>query len=473
MHTEPDRLRRELLALPAMKRRPLHMPGHKRRTVPAPGLPVDWDITEIQGADDLHWSDGILAGAMERTAALWGAARSWYLVNGSTCGILAGIAALAPRGSRVICARNCHKSVFHALELGQLTPTWLLPPVDRDFGVFASVPPAAVERALRETPEARAVILTSPTYEGCISDLAAIAALCRDRGVPLLVDEAHGAHLGLSPHFPAGALAAGADVVIQSAHKTLPSLTQTALLHLSPGSLADPERIERQLDIYESSSPSYLLLSSLDGCTGLLAEHGETWFAQWRQRLDRFYAGARAWKRLRLFTGGPAVYAHDPGKLLLSAAALGLTGAALAEALRAGGFEPEMVLGNNVLCMTSPCDAPDTLELLSSLLSDLDARGPVGPPLPPRPALPEVPPRRVLSGAEAEDAPAEDVPLSRAGGRVAAEAVWAYPPGVPMVLPGELLPPETAALLAAWEAEGARLVRTGARPLTKHIKCVK
>ena len=115
MPPETDRLRRELLALPTLQRRPLHMPGHKRRVAPVPGLSVDWDITEVQGADDLHYSDGILTEAMERTAALWGAARSWYLVNGSTCGILAGIAALASPGSPVICARNCHKAVFHAL----------------------------------------------------------------------------------------------------------------------------------------------------------------------------------------------------------------------------------------------------------------------------------------------------------------------------------------------------------------------
>ena len=472
MPPETDRLRRELLALPTLQRRPLHMPGHKRRVAPVPGLSVDWDITEVQGADDLHYSDGILTEAMERTAALWGAARSWYLVNGSTCGILAGIAALASPGSPVICARNCHKAVFHALELGRLVPTWLLPPMDPDFGVFASVPPEAVERALRETPGARAVILTSPTFDGCISDIAAIAALCHARGVPLLVDEAHGAHLGLSPHFPAGALAAGADVVIQSAHKTLPSLTQTALLHLSHGSLADPDRVERQLDIYETSSPSYLLLSSLDGCTGLLAEHGAAWFSQWRQRLDRFYAGAKSWKRLRLFTGGPAVYAHDPGKLLLNGAALGLTGSALAEQLRAGGFEPEMVLGYNVLCMTSPCDAPDTLAQLGEALASLDVQAEARA-LPPLPALPESTPRRVLPPAEAAEAPAEDVPLDQAAGRTAAEAVWAYPPGVPMVLAGELLSPEVAALLSAWETGGARLVRTGARPLTKHIKCVK
>ena len=158
---------------------PLHMPGHKRRVVPAPGLPAGWDMTEVPGVDDLHDADGILADAMARTAALWGAKRTWYLVNGSTCGILAAIRAAVVSSGRtaVICARNCHKSVYHAIELNRLTAHWLVPPVDPAFGIYGSITPAMVADALRACPDAAAVILTSPTYEGVLSDLAAIAAL--------------------------------------------------------------------------------------------------------------------------------------------------------------------------------------------------------------------------------------------------------------------------------------------------------
>lgn len=287
------RLWRELQEYTQRSLVPLHMPGHKRRVSPAPDLPVDWDITELPGTDDLHDAQGILASAMARTAALYGAKRTWYLVNGSTCGLLAGIRALAPNGTTVIAARNCHKSVFHAVELGSLKTHWLLPePVD-SFGIWGSVTPASVEAALKECPAARCVILTSPTYEGVVSDIAAISALCHAHGVPLLVDEAHGAHLGLPfpGAFPPGALQCGADLVIQSAHKTLPSLTQTAWLHLG-GVLAEKDgierEIERQLDIFETSSPSYLLLASLDGCTGILRMEGGDLFAAWQERLDRF-----------------------------------------------------------------------------------------------------------------------------------------------------------------------------------------
>ncbi len=288
-------------------RYPLHMPGHKRRALPAPGLGcAAWDMTEIDGADDLHDADGILAAAMQRTAALYGSRRCWYLVGGSTVGLLAGIRALAPFGSEVIVARNCHKAVYHALELGQLTAHYLTPPVDAAFGIYGSVPPAAVAAALDAHPQARCVILTSPTYEGVVSDIASIARLCHAHGVPLLVDEAHGAHylpFAAQYGWQGGAVAAGADLVVQSAHKTLPSLTQTAFLQLN-GSLADPAEVERQLDVFETSSPSYPLLVSLDGCTGWLAQQGCAAFAAWRARLDRFDAAAKKLQNTRILCCG-------------------------------------------------------------------------------------------------------------------------------------------------------------------------
>ena len=346
-------LQQQLEALSAA-RYPLHMPGHKRRTLPAPGLGcAAWDMTEIDGADDLHDADGILAAAMQRTAALYGSRRCWYLVGGSTVGLLAGIRALAPFGSEVIVARNCHKAVYHALELGQLTAHYLTPPVDAAFGIYGSVPPAAVAAALDAHPQARCVILTSPTYEGVVSDIASIARLCHARGVPLLVDEAHGAHylpFAAQYGWQGGAVAAGADLVVQSAHKTLPSLTQTAFLQLN-GSFADPAEVERQLDVFETSSPSYPLLVSLDGCTAWLAQQGCAAFAAWRARLDRFDAAAKKLQNTRILCCGadaphPDFYAHDAGKLLLQ---IGAAGAAY---LRENGFEPEMVCGPNVLAMT-------------------------------------------------------------------------------------------------------------------------
>lgn len=182
---EEARLRRQLEEYTQKGLYPLHMPGHKRRMEMAPGLPWGWDVTEVPGTDDLHDAQGILAQAMERTAALYGARKTWYLVNGSTGGLLAGIHALAPAGSTVIVARNCHKSVYHAVELRGLSVHWLLPEADTAFGIYGSVTPASVAAALEQCPQAKCVILTSPTYEGVLSDVRSIAALCHGHGIPL------------------------------------------------------------------------------------------------------------------------------------------------------------------------------------------------------------------------------------------------------------------------------------------------
>ncbi len=436
---------------------PLHMPGHKRRAAPCPGLPYAWDVTETPATDDLHAATGILAAAMARTAALWGAKRTWYLVNGSTVGLLAGIRALTlGRGGTVVAARNCHKAVYHALELCGLGVRWVVPPQDAAFGVYGSVAPAQVAAALDQTPGAACVVVTSPTYEGIVSDIAGIAAVCRARGVPLLVDEAHGAHyLPLAEKYGwrGGAVAAGADLVVQSAHKTLPSLTQTALLHLA-GPLADPAAVARQLDVFETSSPSYPLLAALDACTGWLAGEGPAAFAAWAARLGRFDAAAKTLQNIRVLCHGadtlpnhPAFYGCDAGKLLLD---IGPKGAAY---LRAQGFEPEMVCGGNVLAMTSPCDAEDTLDRLAAALRGYDARHAPAPAPPPLPA----PGESVCTLAAAAAAPATAVPLAAAAGRISAEYLWAYPPGVPLLAPGERVDPALPEAAAALEAAGTAL----------------
>ena len=442
----------------AAARYPLHMPGHKRRLAPAPGLSCHaFDLTEIEGADDLHDARGILAEAMARTAGLYGSRWCRYLVGGSTVGLLAGIRALAPFGSEVLVARNCHKSVYHAIELGCLTAYYLTPPVLADFGVYGSIDPAAVAAALAAHPGVRCVILTSPTYEGVQSDIAAIAGICHARGVPLLVDEAHGAHylpLAEPWGWRGGAVGAGADLVVQSAHKTLPSLTQTAWLHGS-GTLVDPAAVDRQLDVFETSSPSYPLLTSLDGCTAWLAAEGPAAFAAWRARLDRFYAAARTWHNTPVLGASPAraaVYGCDDGKVLLR---IGAEGAA---ELRAGGFEPEMVCGPNVLAMTSPCDGEDALDRLADLLTRRDAAAAPAPAA--GPLLPPPGPARCTIG-QALDCPAAVLPLEQAVGKTAAEYVWAYPPGVPLLAPGEEVTPAFAAAVAALTAAGTALHHSG------------
>lgn len=458
MTMQPESPLQKQLETLATARTPLHMPGHKRRVWPAAGLGcAAWDMTEIDGADDLHEADGILADAMRRTAALYGSRRCWYLVGGSTVGLLAGVRALAPFGSEILMARNCHKAVYHAVELGQLRAHYLLPPIDPAFGVYGSVQPADVQAALEQHKNIRCVVITSPTYEGVVSDIASLAKICHARGVPLLVDEAHGAHylpfaepLG----WQGGAVAAGADVVVQSAHKTLPSLTQTAFLQVN-GTLADDAEIERQLDVFETSSPSYPLLVSLDGCTAWLAQQGRAAFAAWRQQLNGFDDAACDLRHTPILCHGadtlqnhPDFYAFDAGKILLR---MGSRGAAF---LRQNGFEPEMVRGDDVLAMTSPCDAADTLPRLAQVLRKWDdtAQNLPSPaltlPHPGRAALPIG--QAVLQGSRT-------LPMQQAAGRISAEYIWAYPPGVPLLAPGEEITPQFLTAARNLQSAGTRL----------------
>lgn len=444
---------------------PFHMPGHQRRSLHSPALPWALDITEIDGFDDLHDPEGVLAESMDRAARLWGAQGSRYLVNGSSGGILAALHAALPRGSCVLVARNCHKSVYHALELMDLTPVFLQPPPDPAFGVAGSLTPAAVAAALDANPGVRALVFPSPTYDGVLSDVAGLCRLCHGRDVAVLVDEAHGAHLGFSP-FPSGAVAAGADVVIQSLHKTLPSLTQTAILHWQ-GMLVDPDRLARSLGIFQTSSPSYPLMASMDGCVRLLEREKDVLFPAWANHLADFDEKIKALQRLRVLCHGgdraenhPAFFGHDPSKLVISTRGTGLTGPALMERLRWDfGLELEMAAADYVTAMTGLGVTGERLEALAAALLAVDAGLSPAPaaPVPASPALP----RRVLSAGEALERPAEVLPLDRAAGQTAAEYLWAYPPGIPLLVPGEEVGTDFAALCARYESAGIRLKHTG------------
>ena len=481
---------------------PFHMPGHKRKLAPAPGLPYDWDLTEVEGVDDLHDAEGILKEAMDRTARLFGAYKTWYLVGGSTVGILAAVRCAARAGSEIIAARNCHKSVLHAAELLNLRVHWVYPSFNDTYGIYGSVSPAHVQELLARYPDTCAVVITSPTYEGVLSDIASIAGICHRAGVPLITDEAHGAHLSFMGECPdnlprrplQSAVSCGADLVIQSAHKTLPSLTQTAFLHWN-GSFFTQQEISRQLNVFETSSPSYPLLASLDGCTGILKSHGREMFEAYRRNLAHLGTRLIALKKLRVLGHGnaaaqdladPSFYALDPGKILISGGTA-LTGAALSDILRTQyHIETEMHSGSNVLAMTTVCDPAEAFDLLANALLSIDARlsaapaagnefltgnvaGAEGAPSPEKASadgtayrLPEKE-ECVCTIGEALDEPVEEVPVEEAEGRVCAEYVYCYPPGIPILVPGERILPEHRSVLARLSCSGCRIHHSFAR----------
>lgn len=359
---------------------PFHMPGHKRQVrlgITSFPNPFSVDITEIDGFDNLHHAEDILKESMESAAAVYGADRSWYLVNGSTCGILTAIAAAVKPGEKILMARNSHKSAYHAVVLNQLEPVYLYPEEVPEFQIPGGIRPEQVEKALLRHPEIRVVFVTSPTYEGIVSDIRGIAEAAHRHGAALIVDEAHGAHLpfGDGNYFPDGALREGADLVIQSLHKTLPSLTQTAILHLK-SQILDAKKVEQYLSVYQSSSPSYVLIASMENCVRYMAEQGTGEMERYAGRLMGIREKLAKLRHFRLLTkeicGMAGVYGYDPSKLVIFS--VGMTGTRLAEILRSEyHLEAEMASVRYVLLMTSFMDTEEGFSRLERALLELDA----------------------------------------------------------------------------------------------------
>lgn len=433
--------------LESVDRYPFHMPGHKRNKELFPALPSETDITEIEGADNLHNPIGVIKASMEEAARVWGAFRSYFLVNGSTCGILAGITTLTKRGDKVLCSRNCHRSIFHALEIGGLTPTFITPDYIESVGVYGSLSPKEVEKALGADKDIRLLISVSPTFEGVLSDLKQLAKICHERGVYLFVDEAHGAHLDLSPHFTGGAVSAGADIAVQSLHKTMPALTQTAILHVASDKVDIP-RLEHKLRIFESSSPSYILMQSAEHAVEAAAT--PSLFERWANLLTDFEEEISGLKNIRLALRDERVFAYERSKLVFT----GVNGNALCAFLRERGIEVELAADSHLVAMTGMGDSEKGLSMLARALTEADAL------LPPSESVPRPPfacPKTVMPIEVALDAESKPVPVSECVGKIAAEYVWAYPPGIPVLIPGEVIPQAFTEISVPLESDSALL----------------
>ena len=457
---------------------PFHMPGHKRGIEMAAD-PYAMDITEIDGFDNLHDAQGILMEAQNRAAALYQADASYYLVNGSTCGILAAISAAVKKGGRLLMARNCHKAVYHTAYLRELQVSYLYP-VITTYGIQGVITPESVRAALEKEPDIQAVILTSPTYDGIVSDIVTISEIVHAHGIPLIVDEAHGAHLGFHPYFPQTAVRLGADVVIQSMHKTLPSFTQTALLHRI-GNRVDGDQIARFLDIYETSSPSYVLMAGMDRCVRMLEENGTSYFTEYADLLKEFYQEASELHRLKVLQPGELTkeecYAFDPSKIVINGSGCNRNGKQLYEIfLNQYHLQMELCSGDYVLAMTSFLNCKEDFERLLHALKEIDAE-----------CQKEIVDRctkevgdgndkednhkanredyknsiradglnasgfisrvyitneKAFEIYEAVDCNKNEIPLAKAAGKLAGDYIYLYPPGIPLLVPGEIITEE-------------------------------
>lgn len=479
---------------------PFHMPGHKRREIPdgIPGGfpdPYGIDITEIDGFDNLHHAEGILKDAMETAAAIYGADRSWYLVNGSTCGILSAVFATTENGGKILTARNCHKAVYHAICLKRLEAEYLYPEEITEFGINGGIRAEDVRKALEKDAmrcagnsgdvrgkitKIQAVLITSPTYEGVVSDIRAIADAAHEYGIPLIVDEAHGAHLEYADQchsFPKSALEYGADIVIQSLHKTLPCFTQTAILHVK-GKLVDQDRVSRYLSMFQTSSPSYLFMAGTERCIRYMDGDGRNEMVRYEERLEHFMKRMEGLQVLEVLDREicrkyRTVAGWDPSKIVVSTMrAEDFHGEELAETLRRKyHLEMEMTAPEYVIAMTSLMDTEEGFERLGTALWEID--GALRRRMEPeqqkekgklkekeRCETPEGlesklshPIRRMLI-CEAMDADTERTALQDTVGKVSAEFVYLYPPGIPIIAPGEVFTDAIVEKIVAYKAAG-------------------
>lgn len=472
---------------------PFHMPGHKRREIPdgIPGGfpdPYGIDITEIDGFDNLHHAEGILKDAMETVAAIYGADRSWYLVNGSTCGILSAVFAATENGGKILTARNCHKAVYHAICLNRLEAEYLYPEEITEFRINGGIRAEDVRKALEKDAmrcagnsgdvrgkitKIQAVLITSPTYEGVVSDIRAIADAAHEYGIPLIVDEAHGAHLEYADQchsFPKSALEYGADIVIQSLHKTLPCFTQTAILHVK-GKLVDQDRISRYLSMFQTSSPSYLFMAGMERCIRYMDGDGRNEMIRYEKRLERFMERMEGLQVLEVLDREicgkyRTVAGWDPSKIVVSTmCAEDFHGEELAETLRRKyHLEMEMTAPEYVIAMTSLMDTEEGFERLGTALLEIDGalrrRMESGRKEKAASETPEGlesklshPVRRMLI-CEAMDADTERTAFQDTVGKVSAEFVYLYPPGIPIIAPGEVFTDAIVEKIMAYKAAG-------------------
>lgn len=443
---------------------PFHMPGHKRN-VSEEVSPFSYDITEIEGFDNLHNPQGILRIAMEEAAKFYEADKTYFLVNGSTCGLLSAICGVTRRGDKVLVARNCHKAVYNAIYLNGLMPVYVLPEYIEEYGINGGISPEKVAKALEEDGDIRAVIITSPTYEGVVSDISSIAGIVHRKNIPLIVDEAHGAHFSMHPKLPKSALMNGADIVIQSVHKTLPSLTQTALLHIK-SSIVNVKSIESYLSIYQTSSPSYVLMSSIDECINKIKTNGIIMFEPYVKRMEVLMSHARQLTHVKLLDsyiiGKSGVYDLDLSKIVISVKGTSCTGKKVyEEMLDRFHLQLEMAAGDYAIAMTSPMDTEEGLLRLFTALVEIDRdiriygedkKEESGTDI--RQQQPIV----LESIYNAVNKNYEVLNLESAVGKISCEYIYLYPPGSPILAPGELISAETVRLVREYKREGLEIM---------------
>lgn len=434
---------------------PFHMPGHKRN-VGALGRefpnPYRIDITEVEGFDNLHHAEGILKDFMQQAAEIYGSDESFYLINGSSCGILSAVSACVPRRGEILIARNCHKAAYYAVLQNELKAEYVYPQEIESLGIPGGILPEDVDKRLEENPDIQAVLIVSPTFDGMVSDIKKIAENVHRRGKILIVDEAHGAHLpfGKDGDFPSSALKNGADIVIESLHKTLPCLTQTAILHVKKGYLTDTqmEKLKMYLSVYQSSSPSYVLMAGMEYGISFMERQGQEALARLKERLTDFREKCRCLSEIYVpgkeIIGSFGVWDLDESKIVMMLRHHLASGKWLLDYLRsAHKLEMELCAPQYVLALTSVMDEQEGMERLFAALCAADRKV-----LENNPAdalkMQKISrynkkgsPERALTIFDAMEQEKAVCPIAACEGKISGAFVYVYPPGIPCLVPGE------------------------------------
>lgn len=404
-----------------------HMPGHKGRL--SYDLNAAYDVTELPFSGNLYEGTGPIAQSQSQAARSFGARSCLYLTGGATQGIYASMSAACPPESAVLIDRGCHRSVYNAMALLDLRPVYLFPERIEEFCVNGPARAEQVERLIKENPDIAAVVLTSPTYYGVLSDIEAVSRVCARYGAALIVDQAHGAHLAYLEGFQSAA-AQGADLLVTSFHKTMPALGQAAAVFTGTNRFSQ-DRLREAAALFGTSSPSYLIMLSIE--LAVLSGPGAALYAQAVKRLQALKNKLEAETGFAVLrkAGGMTT---DPLRLTVCTAAGGIGGYEAEKALRDRGVYVEMADTRNLVAICAPNDTEAELNRLYGALAGLTEAGeqPVPDALMPQPVA-------VMSPRQAAFCPEARVSLSDAGGRIAKAHIAAYPPGIPVVAAGELI----------------------------------
>lgn len=446
---------------------PLHIPAHKMGRGISPIFKAElgeavfrMDLTEVIGLDDLHQPEGVIREAQELAAEAWGADRSFFLVNGTSAGIVAAIAATAKEGERIIVPRNAHKSVVYGLIVSGAIPVYIQPEISAEHGLVGGFQPAELERIYTEHPDAKGVFSVSPTYHGVGSDTASLVEITHRYGGIFIADEAHGNHVYFHEDLPMGALGHGADLSCQSTHKMSGSLGQSSILHVK-GDRVDIGRLRSNLQLMQSTSPSYLLQASLDVARSHMAINGRTIFSDLLPRIMEAKEKLRRIPGLEVLgdelVGNHGIAYYEPTRLVFTAKSLGIEGYELFQRLRKD-YGVELEFGDYFygVAVLGPGTIQEDLDRLTAAVKDIVSKTPGKAPLIWKEELPAMPPQR-MTPRQAYHSKTKSIPWEHAKGRISAELAVPYPPGIPVLCPGEEITSEVFDYLDGMKRSGRHL----------------